>query len=827
MTGPQPPYGAPPQQPQQQPQPQQNRLPNQQRPLPQPGWYRHPYTGQTMYWTGTQWSATQPAQPAQSTQAKPVQPGPAKAVAVDARKRRKWIIVASIVAALALVVGVSVPIVRFLERQGIIEVPSLKSMSKEEAYGTTFTADRFDLQDPLIDISNSRKFSMDLESETAQDLAKSEELEACDFLCVYGNANLDAPVEASYDLVDGTRLEITGMSRPDAAQDDNDISKYNLGFSGYEHYWLVQWRDAQGERLAKPKITYFTVKDQYRSPLDRPRDLQLSVDDDGILRIGFSAVEGASKYRLYTIRHSFAGSDVQMMPLADTNQTDVRIDQFAPSTDLDSITECGGFDQAPCSKEQMHDTGNASLRWLLLQSEDDAMECEATKNEAPGCVDYDLGVMLGKDRAEELAQQFNERIDTSQAWVAVSAIDADGHESYLSTASLAPFMGALPVNEAHYMLNRIDEQTNHFTGYASEMPDKLQHAYAKHYVTMLDGRTHEIYKECPKPERNDADMLYSHCTVPGTDYTVEQFYHTVDEYDKSQATIAKWKRSEPRSSVVNATFKSEMNDLIDPDSKPIGKNGVEKYKPFGSTKYVRYIAENLLAGHQMIDIDAYASSPSAPDFYDVLREAVDQNSYLAVMLKVDYSGIVFTDVTVSNKRMVRVTYADDAFALRDAFYDKVMQAASTITAGATREGAVQIDNYLASTAEYDYDAFNAHQAGMNSYKLQNNFPRSWTSGILVDGKGVCASYAYAFDAIADQVGLTSLYVSGQGATGRHAWNRVQLDGKWYDIDATWDDAGSYASSEYQLKDANTLDKHTVESDWMLKSSIPSYGGSQR
>lgn len=56
---------------------------------------------------------------------------------------------------------------------------------------------------------------------------------------------------------------------------------------------------------------------------------------------------------------------------------------------------------------------------------------------------------------------------------------------------------------------------------------------------------------------------------------------------------------------------------------------------------------------------------------------------------------------------------------------------------------------------------------------------------------------------------------------------MQLDGKWYDIDATWDDAGSYASSEYQLKDANTLDKHTVESDWMLKSSIPAYGGSQR
>lgn len=744
-----------------------------------------------------------------------------------ASKKHVWIIVLSIVASLAVLVGASMPLVIFLERQGAIEFPSFKSMSKEEAYGTTFTADRFDLQDPMIGINNYHHFSMQLEEDTARSLAKSEELESCDFLCVYGNASLDAPVEASYSINEDYQLEVVGFSNPDASQSINDNSKWNIGFSGYEHYWLVQWRDSHGEKLAKPKITYFTVQDEYRSSLERPRDLQLSVDSDGILRITFSKVEGATKYRLYTIRHSFATSDVQMQTIADTDQTDVRIDQFGDSPKMGVYTSCGGFGQSKCDAETVRHKGNGALRWLLLQSEDEAMECKATKDDSASCVDYDLSVMLGKERAVQLAQQFDERMDTSDSWIAVSTIDADGHESYLSTASLAPFKSSLTIGEAHYISSTIDQQTDAYTGYASEMPDKLQHAYAKYYVTMLDGLTHEIYKECPKPELNASDMLYSHCTVPGTNYTVEEFYHTVEEFDKSQAKIAEWKRSEPKSSVINATFKSEMNDLIDPDSQPIGKNGVEKYKPFGSTEYVRYVAENLLAGHEMIDIDAYASSPSAPDFYNVLSEAVDQNSYLAVMLKVDHSGVGFANVTVSGKQMVRVTYADDVFALRDAFYDKVMQAASGITAGATREGVVQIDNYLASNAEYDYDAFNASEGGMNVYKLQKNFPRSWTSGILVDGKGVCASYAYSFDAIADQVGLTSLYVSGWGEKGPHAWNRVQLDGKWYDIDTTWDDEGSYASNDYQLKDANTMDKHTVESDWMLKSSIPAYGGSQR
>ncbi len=43
------------------------------------------------------------------------------------------------------------------------------------------------------------------------------------------------------------------------------------------------------------------------------------------------------------------------------------------------------------------------------------------------------------------------------------------------------------------------------------------------------------------------------------------------------------------------------------------------------------------------------------------------------------------------------------------------------------------------------------------------------------------------------------------AQSDHAWNQVELDGKWYLVDLTWDDAVwddyGYAGHEYFLKDA--------------------------
>lgn len=41
-----------------------------------------------------------------------------------------------------------------------------------------------------------------------------------------------------------------------------------------------------------------------------------------------------------------------------------------------------------------------------------------------------------------------------------------------------------------------------------------------------------------------------------------------------------------------------------------------------------------------------------------------------------------------------------------------------------------------------------------------------------------------------------------GSAGLHAWNQVQLDGKWYYIDCTWDDptGGGHERTTYYLNE---------------------------
>lgn len=60
-------------------------------------------------------------------------------------------------------------------------------------------------------------------------------------------------------------------------------------------------------------------------------------------------------------------------------------------------------------------------------------------------------------------------------------------------------------------------------------------------------------------------------------------------------------------------------------------------------------------------------------------------------------------------------------------------------------------------------------------------------GGLVDGKAICAGYALILNEALKYVGIKSQYVRGfiPGNEG-HAWNQVQIDGKWYNTDPTWD-----------------------------------------
>lgn len=70
-------------------------------------------------------------------------------------------------------------------------------------------------------------------------------------------------------------------------------------------------------------------------------------------------------------------------------------------------------------------------------------------------------------------------------------------------------------------------------------------------------------------------------------------------------------------------------------------------------------------------------------------------------------------------------------------------------------------------------------------------------GGLVKGKAICAGYAMILHEALQYVGIKSKYIEGfpNGNGHGHAWNQVKIDGKWYNVDSTWD-AGNLSSIGY-------------------------------
>lgn len=97
------------------------------------------------------------------------------------------------------------------------------------------------------------------------------------------------------------------------------------------------------------------------------------------------------------------------------------------------------------------------------------------------------------------------------------------------------------------------------------------------------------------------------------------------------------------------------------------------------------------------------------------------------------------------------------------------------------------DNYSKITKVHDWLVDNVEYgtsvSGKNAYNIYGTFAMKSV---------VCEGYAEGFKYIMDKLGIPCILVSGtaqnsEGTTENHEWNYVQIDGKWYAVDVTWDD----------------------------------------
>ena len=82
--------------------------------------------------------------------------------------------------------------------------------------------------------------------------------------------------------------------------------------------------------------------------------------------------------------------------------------------------------------------------------------------------------------------------------------------------------------------------------------------------------------------------------------------------------------------------------------------------------------------------------------------------------------------------------------------------------------------------------------------------------------------------LCDKAEIPCVLVSGMaknsldGTGEAHMWNYVQLDGKWYGVDVTWNDptGGTGAVSGYENEDWLLLGSNTVVSEMSFETSHP-------
>ena len=115
-----------------------------------------------------------------------------------------------------------------------------------------------------------------------------------------------------------------------------------------------------------------------------------------------------------------------------------------------------------------------------------------------------------------------------------------------------------------------------------------------------------------------------------------------------------------------------------------------------------------------------------------------------------------------------IQVADDAYPSVASIVNTAVSQAKQNTNGSDYEMALYLHDWLLDQLEYD-----------NSLK--------WSSAesALTRGLGTCQAYESAYSKLLTAAGITNSET--RDTYDGHTWNAVKLDGKWYQVDCTWDD----------------------------------------
>ncbi|WP_312831735.1 S-layer homology domain-containing protein [Sedimentibacter saalensis] len=213
----------------------------------------------------------------------------------------------------------------------------------------------------------------------------------------------------------------------------------------------------------------------------------------------------------------------------------------------------------------------------------------------------------------------------------------------------------------------------------------------------------------------------------------------------------------------------------------------------------QYIASQMIKGKYIINLNGHKlfdEKDTRNERVELLKDFIlSANIQNPLILGVD--SFVYNDV--SQLLTVNYTYdLEEKKVIQDAVKEKVEEIAGEIFKPGMSyiEREIAINNYLVSSIEYDKEAADQLiKYGKVDEKYYNSFN---AYGALIEGIAVCEGYSEAFKLLCDRAGIDCIIVTGELDGVGHAWNRVRINDKWYDVDVTNNDKEEMANSHINI-----------------------------
>lgn len=316
--------------------------------------------------------------------------------------------------------------------------------------------------------------------------------------------------------------------------------------------------------------------------------------------------------------------------------------------------------------------------------------------------------------------------------------------------------------------------------------DPVQWEENKNQVANQD-KTLENNIEVPGIVENPLDKLIQ---TPDTNTNVDYsnvnvnkyFYNQLEEYSKTIYKAFETNKEEMKSGTKQIELGDSFSSLL---SQTNGQDLLGKYYQSAIEAYtydnpeVFYLSPNKM----FLNIETTTRGNSVS--YHVYINSGNETNYL-------------TDEFTSKEQV------ESAIAQIEQVKNQILQNAT----GDTYHDIKMVHDYLVDTISYD--------SSLSKPYIYNIY------GALVEKLCVCEGYARSMKYLLDSLNIPCTIVIGKGTnsegqTENHAWNYVEIEGKWYAIDATWDDPviignGTLSQSfkyRYFLKGSNEMAKdHT-------------------